>query len=177
MELDYRQLERRREHRGFDHPHGLAADTAADFGLHLLRELQAAPGQQADQGQQDNQLEDVPEHQAASASTVAPAISTMRRAKRLPWATISPLAMTLPFTETSRSSSVRRSSATTLSSVSASTSFSFMSVRPSSTDRRTSTSLRKSKPRGWMVMLVFPLDQNAWVIWMATRSSTDPMAP
>ena len=62
-----------------------------------------------------------------------------------------PRAISLPLTFTSSGSSTRRSSITTLSSPSASTSRRCMSVRPSSTVRRTSMSWIRPKPGAWKV--------------------------
>src|SRR5690606_38515779 len=162
MEFDHRQAHRRREHRRFDDPHGAAAALRQpELALEALGQLQAAPDHQPDQRQKQEELEGVPEHQAwTSASTPSfagsaaraagwasmPTISIMRSPKRLPSATTSPRAMSLPLTFTSSGSSVRRSSMTTLSSPSASTSRSGMSTRPSSTVRRTSMSWIRPKP-------------------------------
>src|SRR5690606_37288839 len=160
VEFDHREAHRRREHRRLDDFHRAAAALRqAELALHALGQLEAAPDHQPDQGQKQDQLEDVPEHQAIASARAAslagaaagagwstPTSSMIRRPKRLPSATTSPRAISLPLTFTSSGSSVRRSSMTTLSSPSASTSRSGMSVRPSSTVRRTSMSWIRPKP-------------------------------
>ena len=53
MEFDDGELERRREHRRLDDAHGLRSAAGAGALLQLLRELQASPGEETDQRQQN----------------------------------------------------------------------------------------------------------------------------